>query len=157
MQQDLPTIGGVAREMLESFTRRTRSDGSSAWSFRDDIEWQHRILSRALKCSELPECCSEAVFYVLMEIYVAENVEQAEDFLSDITPYQSLDKLTSWLNADPANLDYVTQVLQEKAINDGKMLLAQANLLFLKNIGTRVITAIEDYISTSTLVSPSLN
>lgn len=157
MHQDLPTIGGVAREMLENFTQKTRPDGTVFWDFRDDVEWQYRILSSAMQAAEVPGSVNSAVFHVLMEIYVAENVEQAEDFLADIAPYATPDELTNWLNSDTRHLEYVTEILKHKIVKDGETLLAYANRLFLKRIGSRLISAIDRYLKENRVAMPSLN
>lgn len=146
MEQFHSTIGSVAREMLNNFTRKDRNDGMPFWDLRENVEWQHRLVVDA--CGERvlgPEAYS-AVFKILLEIYLAENKEQAEDFLYDIDPGSNVSELTAWLHASDKHVDYLNRVLRRGKPADARNLLAEAHKLYLQDLGVRLIEAIDGYI-----------
>lgn len=146
MEQFHSTIGSIAREMLQNFTRKDQKDGAPLWDLREHATWQHRLIMEA--CGEgllRPETYS-AVFKILLEIYLADNKEQAEDFLYDIEPCQDTKELTAWLHASEKHLEYLNRALRSQKSTDAHKILAEAYKLYLQDLGTRLIEAIDGYI-----------
>lgn len=157
MEQLHSTIGSVARRMLDDFTRYEEQDGSQYWKLREEGEWQHHILMDACEGRiDYPQAY-DAVFKVLVEIYLAENREQAEEFLYDIEPYDNLTDLNAWLGASHKNVEYVTAILQRGNPSSGLEVLAKAHKLYLQEVGRRIIDALEEYVAHSVYVESSLN
>lgn len=143
MEQLQVTIGSVARQILDSFTRNENPDGSYTWHLREDIERQEYLAKEVLGNVGVQPETQNAVFKVLLEIYLAENTEQAEEFLGDIDPYDNIADLTTWLNASDTHVQYVTKALRKGNVNDGTQVLAKAHKLYLHDIGSKVIEAIQ--------------
>lgn len=146
MEQYHSTIGSVAREMLQNFTRKETGNGAPFWDLRENVAWQHQLVTDA--CGERVAGPAEysAVFKILLEIYLAENKEQAEDFLYEIDPCTEVSELTAWLHASNRNMDYLNRVLYHGKPADARHMLAEAHKLYLQDIGARLIEAIDGYI-----------
>lgn len=143
MEQLYSSIGSLARQMLGNFTRRTRRDGTPYWDLREDVDWQHQVVMEAWGNRML---CAEAyntAFKLLLEIYIASNEEEAEEFLYEIEPYSEVRDLTGWLNSAPEHVEYLTEVLQADPPRDGREALARAHWLFLQDAGERLLKAIK--------------
>ncbi len=146
MEQLQSTIGSIAREMLRNFTKKEHSSGRQIWDLREYVDWQHHVVMEAYGDRELCPEAYASVFRVLLEIYVAEYREEAEDFLRDIEPYDTLSELTSWLDSSPENIKYVNRALQENYSTNAMNILARAHQLFLLEVGKNLIQAIERHI-----------
>lgn len=136
------SLGSICRVMLQNYTRHTRQDGRKYWDLREDVDWQHQLVMDAYGERMLCPEAYASVFKVLMEIYIAENRAQAEEFLGDIEPYAGIDDLTGWLYSSASNLDYLTRALRERHYRDGAEALARAHQLFLIEIGQNLIEAL---------------
>lgn len=136
------TLGSICRVMLQNYTRHTRQDGRKYWDLREDVDWQHQLVMDAYGDRMLCPEAYASVFRVLMEIYIAENRVQAEEFLDDIEPYAGGDDLTGWLHSSEHNLDYLTRALRERPYRDGAEALSRAHQLFLIEIGQNLIEAL---------------
>ena len=141
------TIGSISREMLKNFSRRQRSNGRQCWDLREDITWQHRIVMAAYNDRILTSEVYSNIFRILMEIYVAENPEQAIEFLQEVEPYDTVSQLTGWLDASPENIKYVNLALQEDSMASGMTILSRAHKLYLKEVGLNLISAIDSHIN----------
>ena len=151
------TIGSLARQMLDDFTRNEEQNGSQYWQLREEAQWQHHLLVDACKGAiETPQAC-DAVFKVLIEIYLAENREQAEEFLYDIEPYDNLTDLTAWLSASHKNVEYVTAVLRQENPSSGMEVLAKAHKLYLQEIGRRIVKVLQEYVLRNAYAEEYLN
>lgn len=145
MMQESPhrhTLGSICRVMLQNYTRHTRQDGRKYWDLREDVDWQHQLVMDACGDRMLSPEAYAGVFRILMEIYIAENRAQAEEFLGDIEPYAGIEDLTGWLHSSAQNLDYLTRALREGYCRDGAEALARAHQLFLIEIGHNLIEAL---------------
>ena len=140
-------IGSLSRQILQNFTQKERKDGSTFWDLRNDIEWQHQLAIEACEQSMLSPESYATIFKILIEIYVAENREQAEDFLYDIEPYAEVADLTAWLNAAPENVDYLTEAICQGTAKNGVEALAKAHKLFLIDIGMNLIEALAQHVA----------
>lgn len=148
MQQlQLSNIGSISRRFLQNFTKKTHSNGGTFWDLRENIEWQHQLVMEACNNQMLSPEVYSAVFKILIEIYVADNREQAEEFLYDIEPYGELSDLTAWLAAAPENVTYLSTVMREGNAQDAEAALAKAHKRYLVDIGTNLIDALEQYIA----------
>jgi hypothetical protein len=157
MQQLQETIGGVARQMLDNFTKEEERDGLQFWKLREDVEWTHHLVMTACGDKMSSPQAHEAVFKVLIEISLAENREQAEEFLNDIEPYQNLAELTAWLNGSQQNVEFVTAVLQRGNPSSGMEVLAKAHKLYLQDIGRQIIDALQGYVVENVYAEKPLN
>ncbi len=146
MEQNHLTVGSISREMLKNFTRKHRSNGRQYWDLREDVDWQHRIVLTANNNRMLSGEVYSNIFRLLMEIYIAENTEQALEFLQNIEPYDTVSHLTGWLDASPENLKYLNQSLDDDFSNNGMKLLAKAHQMYLLELGQNLVHAIDDYI-----------
>ncbi len=147
MEHEVLTIGQVAQQLLNNFVKEKRQEGPDYWVFQSSADWQHRIIE---DISDSPILCPDiysAVFRVLLEIFVADNEEQAEEFLWDIEPDISEVELTSWLNASPRHIHYLTIALRENNVKDGGDILRKAYRLFLIDIGMNLINNISRFLS----------
>lgn len=157
MQQLQSTIGGVARQMLDNFTREEKRDGLLFWKLREDTEWTHHLVMAACGDKMNSPQAHEAVFKVLIEISLAENREQAEEFLNDIEPYQTIAELTAWLDSSQKNVEFVTVVLQRGNPSSGMEVLAKAHKLYLQDIGRQIIDALQGYVVKNVYAENPLN
>ncbi|MCB0263508.1 MAG: hypothetical protein R3C41_01690 [Calditrichia bacterium] len=146
MEQNHLTVGSISREMLKNFTRKHRSNGRQYWDLRDDIDWQHRIVLTANNNRILSAEVYSNIFRLLMEIYIAENIDQALEFLQNIEPYDTVSHLTGWLDASPENLKYLNLSLDDDFSNNGMTLLAKAHQMYLLDLGQNLVHAIDNYI-----------
>lgn len=146
MEQFHSTIGSVAREMLQNFTRKDRKNGAPLWDLRENVAWQHRLIMEACGERQLGPEAYSAVFKILLEIYLADNREQAEDFLYDIEPCQDTAELTAWLHASEKHVEYLNRALRGQKSTDARKILAEAHKLYLQDLGVRLIEAIDSYI-----------
>jgi hypothetical protein len=142
MEQVQVTIGNVARQILGSFTMDENPGSLRSWHLREDMGRQERLVKEVLGSVGVYPETQKAVFKVLLEIYLAENKEQAEEFLDDIEPYDNIADLTAWLNDSESHIRYVTEALQEGNSNEGVQVLAKAHKFYLHHIGRKVIEAI---------------
>jgi len=157
MEQLQSTIGGVARQMLNNFTREEERDGLQFWKLRENVEWpRHLVMAACGDRLDHPQA-HEAVFKVLIEISLAENREQAEEFLNDIEPYHNLAELTAWLNGSQKNVEYVTAVLQRGNPSNGMEVLAKAHKLYLQDVGQQIIDALQGYVVKNVYAEKPLN
>jgi hypothetical protein len=147
MEQTRITIGSISRQILENYTKKDYKDGAQFWDLRDDVEWQHNLVIEAYKDRMLCPEAYNTVFKILIEIFVAENEDEAEDFLDEIEPYEDINDLTSWLHSSTQNIEYLTTALHENGVSDGVKILAKAHKLFLKDIGTNLIRAISEFLA----------
>ncbi len=157
MHHAFPTIGSISREILDNFTKKTLKDGSQFWDFREDIEWQHHIVMDAYGHRMLCPEAYNTIFKILMEVYIADNSEQAEDFLVDIEPHATTSQLTGWLHSASENVEYLSRAMAVVTSNDGTEALAMAHKLFLQEVGASLIQAIKRYIGENALLENSLN
>lgn len=139
MEHDVLTIGQVAQQLLNNFVKEKHQDGPAHWIFQSTADWQHRIIADIWDSPILSPDVYSAVFRVLLEIYVAENEDQAEEFLWEIEPAISDAELTGWLNASPRHIHYLTIALRENNVKDGGDVLRKAYRLFLLDIGMNLI------------------
>ncbi len=146
MEQYHSTIGSVAREMLQNFTRKETGNGAPFWDLRENVAWQHQLVMDACGERVAGPAVYSAVFKILLEIYLAENKEQAEDFLYEIDPCTEVSELTAWLHISDRNMDYLNRVLYHGKPADARNMLAEAHKLYLQDIGARLIEAIDGYI-----------
>lgn len=147
MEQVQVNIGTISRRFLENFTRKDLKDGTKIWDLKEDVEWQHNLVIEAYEDRMLCPEAYNTVFKILMEIFVAENDEQAEDFLYDIEPYNDINDLTSWLHSSTRNIEFLTAALRENGVTDGEKVLEKAHTLFLQEIGFNLIEAIKAYLA----------
>lgn len=158
MEQQLSNnIGIVAREFLKNFTKKTRTDGSQFWDLARDIDWQHNLVMEAYGERML---CPEAycsVFKILVEVFVASNREEAEEFLLDIEPYANISDLTGWLNSDSANIDYLTKVINHHNPADGVSALSIAHRSFLMDVGQKLINGLQTRATESVMFEKTIN
>ena len=136
------TLGSLCRVMLQNYTRHTRQDGRKYWDLREAVDWQHQLVMDAYGERMLCPEAYASVFRILMEIYIAENRAQAEEFLDDIEPYAAAEELSGWLQSSTQNFDYLTRALRERHYRDGAEALARAHQLFLIEIGQNLIEAL---------------
>lgn len=146
MDQVFPTIGSISRQMLSNFTVRERGDGERFWDLREDVDWQHSIVMDAYGQRILSADAYATVVKLLVEIYIASNTQEAQEFLNDIEPYREIEELTGWLHAADSNLNYLTRVMQQRQYIDAEEALADAHCLFLREIGKNLISAIEEHV-----------
>ncbi len=146
MQHTNSLISIVSRQMLKNFTKK-RNNGSQYWDLKQDIDWQHNIVMDVYQDRNPSPEVYNAVFKVLLEIYVSENEEQAEEFLYDIEPYTEVSDLTRWLHSSPQNVQYLTIVVQSYQPQNGIQALAKAHQLYLQDVGQHVIEAIKEHSS----------
>ncbi len=156
MEQVQANIGSISRKVLENYTKKDHKDGTQFWDLREDVEWQHHLVMEAYKDRMLCPEAYNTVFKILMEIFIAENEEQAEDFLYDIEPHQDINELTSWLHSSPQNIEYLTAALRENGVSDGVKILAKAHKLFMQEIGNNLIQAISEYLAKNTYLENSV-
>jgi len=157
MEQVYPTIGSISRQMLSNFTVRERGDGERFWDLREDIDWQHSIVMDAYGRRMLSPEAYATVVKLLVEIYVASNSEEAQEFLNDIEPYRETEELTGWLHASDSNIDYLTRILQHRTYADAEEALADAHKLFLQEVGKSLIASIEEHVNELCISTTSVN
>ncbi len=157
MQHVHPTIGEVSRQILQNFTRRELNDGRRIWGLEKEIEWQHQIVQNALDASIVTSEVYSSIFRILLEIFVANSQEEAEELLLEIEPSSDIKELTGWLHSSEKNIEYLNRVLRSKEISDGAAVLAAAQKMFLQEVGSRVISEIQRYIQQKEYASPALN
>lgn len=146
MEQLQSTIGSVAREMLKNFTKRDNRNGRQVWDLREYVDWQQHIVMEAYGGRELCPEAYGAVFRILLEIYLARQREEAEEFLREIEPYDNVSELTTWLDSSSENIKYVNRALAENYSTNGITVLGRAHQLYLQDIGRKLIDAIERHI-----------
>ncbi|RMG25834.1 MAG: hypothetical protein D6732_21975 [Methanobacteriota archaeon] len=147
MEQQVLSIGDVARQLLNRFYKTSREDGSEVWLFQSDEDWQHQIIADVSDSPlQSPEQYS-AIFRVLLEIFVAENQEQAEEFLLEMEPMVTPGELTAWLHASTSNLHYLTLALHKNNVKEAEDLLLGAYKIYLQNIGENIIRNINIYLN----------
>lgn len=146
MEQYHSTIGSVAREMLQNFTRKETGNGAPFWDLRENVAWQRQLVMDACGERAAGPAVYSAVFKILLEIYLADNKEQAEDFLYEIDPCTEVSELTAWLHTSDRNMDYINRVLYCGKPADARNMLAEAHKLYLQDMGARLIEAIDGYI-----------
>ncbi len=147
MEHDVLSIGHVAQQLLNNFVKEKRQVGPDYWIFQSSEDWQHRIIADIWDSPILSPEIYSAVFRILLEIFVAENEDQAEEFLWEIEPAVSDAELTGWLNASPQHIHYLTIALRENNVKDGGDVLRKAYRLFLLDIGKNLIRNISRFLT----------
>jgi hypothetical protein len=148
MEQQIQTIGSVVRAMLKYFTPIYTDDAQISWELSDVPDWVSQIIQACWPNQPINTEISNILFHIFLEIYIAENYEEAVEFVMQIEPEEDIEKLTAWLHKNPKNLQYLSNVLANNPVADGVKLLSQAYQDFIMEIGLRLTSAIEDFIQT---------
>lgn len=146
MEQQNQSIGSIAKAMLKCFTPTHFDEGQIIWQLGEAPEWVKRVVQRSYPDQSISPDFSNALFNILIEIYIADNYEEAAEFVMQMEPEKDIERLTAWLHKSPDHLQYLTNVLATNPVADGVTLLSLAYRDYLREIGLRLIGAIEDYI-----------
>ena len=150
------TIGDVSRQMLFNFTRKRRENGSTMWDLRPDADWQHRLVMETYQNPMPSEENYTAIFRILMEIHIADNQQEAMEFLEQIEPYEDVSDLTAWLNASKQHVRYLDAVLTEEEPGDAIRALATAHQRYLQDLGTKLIRRLHTYVQQDAVPVPTI-
>ncbi len=140
------TIGSISKEILKNFTKKEGSNGKQIWDLRKDIDWQQHIVMESYGNRTLCPEAYASIFRILLEIYIAESRIEAEEFLQNIEPYDTIPELTTWLDSSPDNIEYLNKALLENDRTNGLEILERAHQLYLKDIGLNLISSIYKHI-----------
>jgi len=140
------TIGSISKEILKNFTKKEGSTGKQIWDLRKDIDWQQHIVMESYGNRTLCPEAYASVFRILLEIYIAESRDEAEEFLQNIEPYDTIPELTAWLDSSPQNIEYLNKALSTDEHTNGLEILECAHRLFLQEIGLSLISSIYRHI-----------
>ena len=146
MEQQNQSIGSIARAMLKYFTPTHTDDGQISWQLGEAPEWVKRVIQQSCPGQSISPDFSNALFNILMEIYIADNYEEAVEFVLQMEPEKDIERLTAWLHKAPEHLQYLTNVLANNPVADGVTLLSLAYQDYLTEIGLRLTSAIDDYV-----------
>jgi len=142
---DSTSIRQLAALLSEALETKKRNDGNEFVSLKDGSpEWMTQVI-RSAHADKLPDDTVYA-FIEKAANALADASEDAEpsDVISEIEPDPYTASLTSWLNARPDHVYFLTECLEENRFDDGFQLLATAQQKQIQEIGFALVSALEN-------------
>jgi hypothetical protein len=118
----MSTIKSLAQEMLDNFTSDKRSDDTTYYHTKEEIEWQRDLIFACHENGErLPEDETyEQIYWTLNAIVDRdnENPEDVGELELESDPYYH--DLLKWLSSHLNNADYIDRYVEEFGLSSDK-------------------------------------
>lgn len=136
-------IKNLAEQLSNAFETRARTTGEEFVCLKDGSpDWMRDVIRSAhgdaMPNDTIYEFCRRAAEAI------AESEEDPSDAIAEIEADVYTSRLTSWLNASPSHVDYLTQAMVQTEYRDGFALLSYAQYLHIQEVGGYLLAALEE-------------
>lgn len=150
MQHDVAFMGDsmkdvkqLATEMQKVFVTSKRNDGAEYVHLKDGSpDWMTDVVHE-VHGDKLPDDTVYALISRCVDA-IADGGDDPQESLDEIEPDHYTNDLTGWLHARNDHVYYLTEALEESEFNDGFALLSYAQSIQIREIGSALLTALEN-------------